>query len=116
METKKVLTYVDGLDEALGGGLPAGHVVLVSGLPGTMKSTLSYSILHRNATERGARGLYVSLEQTRKSLEDEMSAMGLDVESVRGEDGTRARTGGRCHKMRLPLDTGESCRGFLTWA
>src|SRR5438034_6115415 len=85
METKKVLTYVDGLDEALGGGLPAGHVVLVSGLPGTMKSTLSYSILHRNATERGARGLYVSLEQTRKSLEDQMSAMGLDVEAVRGD-------------------------------
>src|SRR5207249_1954524 len=84
METTKIRTYIDGLDEVLGGGLPAGHVVLVSGLPGTMKSTLSYSILHRNAIERGARALYVSLEQTRKSLENQMSAMGLDVEAVRG--------------------------------
>src|SRR5207244_2362160 len=85
METKKISTYIEGLDEVLGGGFPVGHVVLLSGLPGTMKSTLSYAILHRNAKERGARCLYVSLEQTRKSLEDQMAAMGFDVEEVRGE-------------------------------
>src|SRR5437879_57670 len=70
METKKISTYIEGLDEVLGGGFPVGHVVLLSGLPGTMKSTLSYAILHGNAKERGARCLYVSLEQTRKPLED----------------------------------------------
>src|SRR6266566_1879273 len=85
METKKISTYIEGLDEVLGGGFPVGHVVLLSGLPGTMKSTLSYAILHRNAKERGARCLYVSLEQTRKSLEDQMAAMGFDVEGVRGD-------------------------------
>jgi circadian clock protein KaiC len=85
MESKRVLTYIEGLDDTLGGGLPVGHVVLLSGLPGTMKSTLSYSILHRNARERGAKCLYVSLEQTRKSLEDQMATMGFDVEAVRGD-------------------------------
>ena len=85
METKKIKTYIDGLDEILGGGLPVGHVVLLSGPPGTMKSTLSYAILHRNARERGARCLYVSLEQSRKSLEDQMAAMGFDVAVVRGD-------------------------------
>ncbi len=85
METKKISTYVEGLDEVLGGGFPVGHVVLLSGLPGTMKSTLSYAILHRNAKERGVRCLYVSLEQTRKSLEDQMASMGFDVEGVRGD-------------------------------
>lgn len=85
MESKKVPTYIEGLDDILDGGLPAGHVVLLSGLPGTMKSTLSYSILHRNARERNAKCLYVSLEQTRKSLEDQMAAMGFDVEAVRGD-------------------------------
>ncbi|HEX9339959.1 MAG TPA: ATPase domain-containing protein [Thermoplasmata archaeon] len=85
MEPTKIPTYIDGLDDALGGGLPVGHVVLVSGLPGTMKSTLSYAILHGNARERGAKCLYVSLEQTRKSLEAQMAAMGFDVEAVRGE-------------------------------
>ena len=85
METKKISTYIEGLDEVLGGGFPVGHVVLLSGLPGTMKSTLSYAILHRNAKERGARCLYVSLEQTRKSLEDQMAAIGFDVGEVRGD-------------------------------
>src|SRR2546427_11373878 len=85
METKKISTYIEGLDDVLGGGFPVGHVVLLSGLPGTMKSTLSYAILHGNARERGAKCLYVSLEQTRKSLEAQMAAMGFDVEAVRGE-------------------------------
>src|SRR5947207_1528495 len=66
METKKISMYIEGLDEVLGGGFPVGHVVLLSGLPETMKSTLSYAILHRNAKERGARCLYVSFEQTLK--------------------------------------------------
>ena len=85
METAKIQTYIEGLDDALGGGFPVGHVLLISGLPGTMKSTLSYAILHGNARERGAKCLYVSLEQTRKSLEAQMAAMGFDVEAVRGE-------------------------------
>ena len=85
METKKTPTFVEGLDEVLGGGLPTGHVILVSGLPGTMKSSLSYAILHGNARERSANGLYVSLEQTRKSLEAQMAAMGFDLEAIRGD-------------------------------
>lgn len=85
LEIRKLPTFVDGLDETLGGGMPAGHVILVSGLPGTMKSTLTYAILHGNARNRGAKGLYISLEQTRKSLETQMAAMGFEVEAVRGD-------------------------------
>src|SRR5207245_4194255 len=85
MGTKKIPTFIEGLDDVLGGGLPVGHVVLVSGLPGTMKSTLTYAILHGNARQRDAKGLYVSLEQTRPSLEAQMAAMGFDVEAVRSD-------------------------------
>jgi KaiC/GvpD/RAD55 family RecA-like ATPase len=85
MEPKKIPTFIEGLDDLLGGGIPVGHVVLVSGLPGTMKSTLTYAILHANARERRAKCLYVSLEQTRPSLEQQMAAMGFDVEAVRGD-------------------------------
>src|SRR5881409_358463 len=85
MGTKKIPTFIDGLDDVLGGGFPVGHVVLVSGLPGTMKSTLTYAILHANARQRDAKGLYVSLEQTRPSLEAQMAAMGFDVEAVRSD-------------------------------
>src|SRR3989442_2048785 len=85
LEPKKIPTFIDGLDELLGGGLPPGHVVLVSGLPGTMKSTLTYAILHGNARHRHAKCLYVSLEQTRPSLERQMASMGFDIEAVRGD-------------------------------
>lgn len=83
MDVPKVHTYIEGFDEILGGGVPQGAVVLVSGLPGTMKSTLTYSLLYQNARSRGAKALYVSLEQTRVSLDQQMAAMGFDIESVR---------------------------------
>src|SRR5437899_1739825 len=50
-----------------------------------MKSTLTYAILHGNARHRHAKCLYVSLEQTRPSLERQMASMGFDVEAVRGD-------------------------------
>ncbi len=85
METKKTLTHVDGLDEILGGGLPTGHVVLLSGLPGTMKSTLAFAVLHNNAVQRHAKSIYVTLEQSRASLLAQMAAMGFDTDAARGD-------------------------------
>ncbi len=84
MELPKLKTHIDGLDEVLGGGVPRGSVVLVSGLPGTMKSSLSYAMMSNTAREDSAKCLYVSLEQTRPSLENQMRAMGFDVDAVGG--------------------------------
>jgi len=36
---KKLKTHTDELDRILGGGIPAGHVVVLAGAPGTMKVT-----------------------------------------------------------------------------
>lgn len=55
-------TGVAGLDEMLGGGLPAGHVVLVTGLPGTGKTCLALQFLLEGA-RRGEKGVYLSLEE-----------------------------------------------------
>lgn len=85
METKKTPTLIDGLDDILGGGLPAGHVVLVSGLPGTMKSTLAYAILANNAARTHTKAVYVTLEQSRTSLLSQMTSMGFDTNAVRGD-------------------------------
>ncbi len=78
-----VKTYVEGLDEILGRGIPEGSVVLVSGAPGTMKTSLTYTILHENAAH-GARGLYVSLEQSRASLLDHTEGLGYRLDSAGG--------------------------------
>lgn len=80
---KRVRTKMEGLDEVLGGGIPEGHVILVSGAPGTMKTSLTYHILHENALD-GTRGLYVSLEQGRASLVDHTEGLGYRLEDTGG--------------------------------
>jgi len=73
----KIKTCIEGLDEHMTGGIPQGHVVLVSGMPGTMKSTVAYSILFNNAKKENKKGLYISLEQGRDSLVEHMAGLGM---------------------------------------
>jgi len=75
-------TYIDGLDDHLGGGIPRGHVVLIQGPSGAMKSTVAYSILHHNVRAGNARGLYVSFEQARPSILYQMKGCGFKTEEV----------------------------------
>lgn len=75
-------TYIEGLDEALEGGIPAGHVILVQGPSGSMKSTVAYSILHNNVRAGNARGLYFSFEQSKPSLLFQMKSCGFDTDRV----------------------------------
>ncbi len=79
---KRITTGSDDLDAILDGGLPQGHVVLIAGAPGTMKTSLAYSILHANA-EKGVKGLYVSLEQGRASLQEHAASLGFDVKATK---------------------------------
>src|SRR5437870_8606277 len=80
---KRLSTHIEGLDEVLGGGIPEGNVVLVSGAPGTMKTSLTYHILHSSALD-GSRGLYVSLEQGRASLIDHTEGLGYRLDDTHG--------------------------------
>ncbi|MFQ5838208.1 MAG: RAD55 family ATPase [Thermoplasmata archaeon] len=84
-QEETIKTYVEGFDEILGGGIPRSHVVLVSGLPGTMKSSLVYSILYNNSLREGRNCLYITLEQGKKSLEKQMAKMGFKVGEVAGK-------------------------------
>ncbi len=76
--TKLFKTHIKGFDKELGGGIPEGHIILIAGTPGTMKSSLSYYFLYNNVMAQNARGLYLSFEQSKKSLIFQMSRMGLD--------------------------------------
>jgi len=78
-DSGRIPTYITGLDERLGGGVPRGHIVLVSGPAGSLKSTLVYRILYHAGLDRGLSGLYLSMEQSRKSLMAQMSAFGMDA-------------------------------------
>jgi KaiC/GvpD/RAD55 family RecA-like ATPase len=79
---EKVKTCIKGLDEQMTGGIPQGHVVLVSGMPGTMKSSVAYNILFNNALLEGKKCLYISLEQGRESIIEHMLGLGMDHTKV----------------------------------
>ncbi len=82
-EIKKIKTYIEDFDEGLEGGIPEGHVVLVSGTPGTMKSSVSYNILYYNALNEKVPSLYITLEQGRESIITHMANMGMPIEPVK---------------------------------
>ena len=70
-------THVEGLDRALGGGVPKGSTILVAGTPGTMKTSLVLWMMNESARAGGTRSLYVSLEQSADSLRAGASRMGM---------------------------------------
>jgi KaiC/GvpD/RAD55 family RecA-like ATPase len=80
----RVRTFVEGLDETLEGGIPRGHVVLIEGAPGTMKSSLGFSIIAQNAIHAGLHGLYLSLEERASSLLKQMGSLGVRLQVPKG--------------------------------
>src|SRR3990170_7662629 len=77
-----VKTHIRGFDDdILRGGIPQGHVVLVRGASGSMKSSLAYYVLYHNALE-GIPGLYVTLEQSAASLLEHVASLGLRATAV----------------------------------
>lgn len=77
----RIPTYIEGLDERMEGGVPAGSVILMSGVSDTMKSSLSFNILYNEAV-RGNNGLYLTLEQSNESLILHLKSLGFDFSKV----------------------------------
>jgi len=76
-------TYVDGLDEKIEGGIPQGHVVLVSGPTGSMKSSLTFYMAYKYLEDKKKGNVvYVSLEQSRESLLRQMTSLGMDIDAL----------------------------------
>jgi len=78
MEKKRVRTYVAGFDESLGGGIPEGYQILISGAPGTMKSSFCFSVAYYNALHHQMPTAYVTLEQGKDLLLEHMHSLGMD--------------------------------------
>ena len=75
-DDRRIPTFVTGLDAALEGGVPRGHVVGIVGPGGAMKTSLALSILTKNRAA-GTRGVYVTIEESRDSILRTMKRLGL---------------------------------------
>jgi circadian clock protein KaiC len=80
-EIKRVKTYIDGLDQNLEGGIPRGHIVLVNGTSGTMKSSISFNVLYNEALS-GNIGFYLTLEQSSASIIQHMINLDFDLSKI----------------------------------
>jgi len=77
---ERVPTGIDGLDDMLGGsGLYRGSSALVSGAPGTGKSSVGASFVDA-ACARGERALLFAYEESTSQLLRNMASIGLDLE------------------------------------
>lgn len=56
----------------------------MSGPPGSLKSSFVYRIFFNEAQRRGSSALYLSMEQSRDSLQGQMAAIGMDPAHAKG--------------------------------
>jgi len=75
-------TGVGELDAVLGGGLPRGSLILLSGNAGSGKTILSTQFLHSGATKYGEKGIYVSFAENRADYFRNMLGLGMDMQSL----------------------------------
>ncbi len=77
----RVALGIAGLDEILNGGLPANHLYLVEGDPGSGKTTLGIQFL-LEGLRQGEKGLYVALSETADELYEVAESHGWSLDGI----------------------------------
>jgi circadian clock protein KaiC len=84
--TERVSTGIDRLDTMLGGGYYRGSSVLISGAPGTAKTTLSAACVVA-ACARGERALVITFDEGASQYVRNLASVGMELQRL-VEDGT----------------------------
>jgi circadian clock protein KaiC len=79
---ERVKTGIEGLDQALNGGIPNGNIILISGSAGTGKTLLCLSFVYYGATKFNEPGVYLSTDQTPEEIRVQAKAFGWDLEAL----------------------------------
>ncbi|MGB5131978.1 MAG: ATPase domain-containing protein, partial [Steroidobacteraceae bacterium] len=76
--TERVSTGFAGLDKLLGGGLLRGSSTLITGAPGTSKTTLAGQFAEA-ACQRGERMLFVSFDEGGERIQRNLTSVGIHL-------------------------------------
>ncbi len=82
MKIKRVPTGIKGFDSLVEGGLPRGSIILITGTPGTGKTIFGLQYLYNGATKFKERSLYVNIGIPTKTIIEQASMFGWDVEKL----------------------------------
>ncbi len=81
-----VPTGIHGVDKILADkGIPKGHTILVSGGPGSGKTTFAIQFLYIGATQHNESGVYVTLDEEPSEIKKNMSKYGWDLNRLEEE-------------------------------
>jgi circadian clock protein KaiC len=78
--TERVSSGIQYLDTLLNGGFIRGTTILLTGLPGTAKTTLGGVFLEA-ACRRGERALFVSIDESSGEIVRNLASVGIDLQS-----------------------------------
>lgn len=82
-EMKKERTDIQWkFDELLGGGMPSGHICLITGPPGVGITILSFEILYNGLKMRDQRGLFISMNETITQLRGRLSTVWSETDKI----------------------------------
>jgi len=74
----RIVTGITGLDDLIGGGIPEGSTILLTGSCGTGKSILSLQYIYNGAMS-GEPGLYVTFEETKEKIIEHSKKFNMDI-------------------------------------
>ncbi|HLC79463.1 MAG TPA: ATPase domain-containing protein [archaeon] len=78
-QIERVRTGVAGLDEMIGGGIPKGNLVVLSGDPGSGKTVMCWQFIYEGVTKFDEKAVYVSLEETEETIYEGALEFGWDL-------------------------------------
>jgi circadian clock protein KaiC len=78
----KVPTGITGLDEVTEGGFPKGRPTLVCGSAGCGKTLFAMQFLAKGITDYNEPGVFMSFEESRKDLAENVKSLGIDLEKL----------------------------------
>jgi circadian clock protein KaiC len=78
MARARVSTGVKGLDELIEGGFPAGQSYLITGEPGTGKTTFAAQFI-LEGLKQGENGVYISIDEKPSHMVEDVATLGWDM-------------------------------------
>jgi circadian clock protein KaiC len=79
---RKCPTGIAGLDQILGGGLPANRNTLICGGPGTGKTLMGIDYLVNGAAKYDEPGVFMSFEEGDEEMYENVTSINLDLRSL----------------------------------
>lgn len=73
---------VPGLDSMIGGGIPKGNLVVLSGDPGSGKTVFCWQFLCEGIKSYNENGVYISLEESENGVIDAAKQFGMDFKEL----------------------------------